>query len=361
MKSFRDRDPTKIGIISIAVLGAMLFGAFSFKKFPLIANRYTVVAEFADAAGLGPDNEVRVAGLKVGRVARVELARDRVLVTLDINNGVDIPKTGSAEISLKTILGTKFVVIDARGDGPFLKDGDRIPLEQTSIPFEIYQTANAAVDLLTDVDGKLLNEAFDALAEVTADPDRSLARTIEGAAGVLGTLASKRASLDAIVQRGEEVLSSLDRATPDIVKILQRGNVVLKVLADRRTTVQALLRNTEKLAVQLGGLLREKRPELDSILDDLHSTLVIVDASLGQLEEAIRLLGPSSEAFARIAYGGRWASICTMALEAQVLPPPLPAEISIGTPDAGGPVDCTGVPSPTSAGVARRAPRGVTP
>jgi len=134
---------------------------------------------------------------------------------------------------------------------------------------------------------------------------------------------------------------------------------VLEVLAKRRATVQALLRNTDRLATQLADLLHDNRPELDTILNDLHATLEIVDDSLGQLENAIKLLGPSSEAFARIAYGGRWASICTMALEAQLLPPPLPVSVEIGTPGNGNPVDCTGLPSATS--VRTSAHSGVVP
>ncbi len=350
MTSFRERSPMQIGILSIIGMGLLFFFAFSFKKLPFIANTYTLTAEFADAAGLIRDNEVRVAGIKVGRVTDVKLGRDRVIVTLAINKGTEIPKDATAEISLKTILGTKFVVIDATKPGALLKNGDRIPLAQTSIPFEIYQVANSAVDLLTDVDGKQLNEAFKALADVTADPNRNLARTLDGAAKVLGTLGGKRDAIDTLIKQGERVLSALDESTPDIVKIIEHSNVVMEVLARRRATVQALLRNTDRLADQLGTLLRDKRPQLDTILDDLHTTLKIVDASLGELQKALTIAGPSSEAFARIAWKGRWADICTMAIEANV--PPLPPVV-IGTGPAGGPtgpVDCI-VPGTTSASV----------
>jgi phospholipid/cholesterol/gamma-HCH transport system substrate-binding protein len=338
--SFRDRNPVRLGIVSILVMGFLMVASFSFKKLPFIANTYTLTAEFADAAGLIRDNEVRVAGIKVGRVTNVELARDRVIVTLAITKGTEIPKEATAEISLKTILGTKFVVIDATKPGALLKDGDKIPLAQTSIPFEIYQVANSAVDLLTDVDGKQLNEAFQALADVTADPNRNLARTLDGAAKVLGTLGGKRDAVDTLIKQGEQVLAALDESTPDIVKIIEHSNVVMEVLARRRSTVQGLLRNTDRLAQQLGTLLRDKRPELDTILEDLHATLKIVDASLGELQKALAIVGPSSEAFARIAWKGRWADICTMAIEANV--PPLPP-IVIGTGAPGsptGPQDC---------------------
>ena len=345
MTSFRDRDPVRVGIISLVGLALVLGLVFEFKNLPFIAGTYTLQAQFADAAGLNPGNDVRVAGIKVGSVKHVELGRDRVTVTFGVSRGIDIPRDATAEISLKTILGTKFIVIHATSDAPPLKDGGTIPLANTSIPFEIYQVGNATVDLLTDVDGKQLNDAFAALANATKDPHRNLARTLQGAAKVLQTLGGKRSAIDEVISRGEQILETLDASSPDIQGILQHANVVMEVLARRRTTVQALLHNTDKLAAQLGGLIRDKRPQLDTILNDLHTTLAIVDASLAQLEEAVRLLGPSTESFARVFHNGRWASICTMALEATVLPlpPPLPSSISVGTGPGGsptGPVDC---------------------
>jgi phospholipid/cholesterol/gamma-HCH transport system substrate-binding protein len=345
MKSFRDRNPLQVGLISLAAMLALLLLVFSFKRLPFIARSYTLTAEFADAAGLSPENEVRVAGIKVGTVKKVSLGADRVLVALEIRNNVQIPSQSTAAISLKTILGTKFVTIDATKTGQPLGDGDRIPLRRTSIPFEIYQIANTTVDLLTDVNGKQLNDAFDALAGVTADPNRNFARTLDGASKVLDTLGGKQDSIDTIIKKGDEILATLDASTPQITKILKHANVVLDVLAKRRGVVQQLLRNTDKLATQLGTLLRDKRPELDSILDDLHTTLQIVDASLGELQKALALLGPSTEAFARIVWTGRWANICTYALEASLplpLPPPLNMLPPLGTgpPGPGGPVDC---------------------
>jgi phospholipid/cholesterol/gamma-HCH transport system substrate-binding protein len=281
----------------------------------------------------------------VGAVKKVSLGADRVFVVLEIKNDVKIPNQSTAAISLKTILGTKFVTIDATKPGPPLPGGGRIPLRRTSIPFEIYQIANASVDLLTDVNGKQLNDAFDALAGVTADPKRNLARTLEGASKVLDTLGGKRDAIDTIIKQGDKVLETLDASTPQITAIIKHANVVLEVLAKRRGVVQQLLRNTDKLAVQLGTLLRDKRPQLDTILKDLHRTLQIVDASLGELQKALALIGPSSEAFARIVWSGRWANICTYALEASLplpLPPPLDMLPPIGTgaPGPGGPVDC---------------------
>ena len=341
MTSFRERNQIRVGIVSILVLALIFLLAFDFKKLPFVSHNYTVAAEFADAAGLSPGADVRIAGLKVGTVSKVKLEGDRVLVTLSIAGGVTIPRDAKAAISLKTILGTKSVVIDARGPGPYMKSGDRIPLDHTEVPFEIYQAANATVDLLTNVKGSQLNQAFEALSAITEDPKRNLAGTLKGAGRVLSALGGKAAAFDTVVNKGNQLLASLDAAAPNLQTIVSQTNVILSVLAKRRDVVRALLRNTDLLAGELGGLLREKRPDLDTILNDLHSTLALVDANLGQVEEALKLIGPSTEAFARITYRGRWAGICIMAIEASVLPPPLPVSVDIGTGGAAGaPVDC---------------------
>lgn len=337
MKSFRERNPILIGTVSLIVLLLIFLLAFDLKKLPFVAHNYPVTAEFADAAGLAPGADVRIAGLKVGSVSKVLLGTDRVFVTLSIVGGTTIPRDATAAISLKTILGTKSVVIDARGNGPYLRSGDRIPLDHTEIPFEIYQSANAAVDLLSNVNGKQLNDAFEQLAQITKDPQRNVAGTLKGAAGVLGTLGQHAGSLDTVLSKGDQVLAALDASSPDIQSVLSHTNVIMQVLAKRRTVVESLLRNTDALGGELGGLLRARRPDLDTILTDLHSTLAIVDANLGQLQEALKLIGPSTEAFARLVYHGRWASVCIDAI--QVTASPLLPSIDVGT-GATPPVDC---------------------
>jgi phospholipid/cholesterol/gamma-HCH transport system substrate-binding protein len=340
MISFRERGPIPIGIASIIGITLGVLFAFYFKRIPFFANNYTLKAQFADAAGLNPENEVRVAGIKVGKVTRVELLKDRVLVTMQIENGVDIPKHSRAAISLKTILGTKFVKINGLGGGPFFKEGDTIPMKQTSIPFEIYQAANAGVQILQEIDAKALNEGLKALAEITDDPNRNLARTLEGSAEVTQAIASQGDALQLLIEHGEELLAALDKSSPDIQAIITNGDKALELLARRRATVQQLLRNTDRLLASFGDLLQDNRSRIDRILNDLHSVLLIVDAKLADLEQAVRLLGPSSESISRIAWRGRWASICVAALQAKVTVSGVPFQASAGTGPTG-PVNCS--------------------
>jgi phospholipid/cholesterol/gamma-HCH transport system substrate-binding protein len=247
-----------------------------------------------------------------------------VVVSMEIQNGVEIPRRSTADISLKTILGTKFVKINARGSKPYFNDGDTVPLRQTSIPFEIYQASNAGVELLQEIDAKALNDGFKALAELTRDPNRNVAKTLEGTAEVADAIGSQSDALQSLIARGEELVGALDESSPDIQRLLTNSDTVLNLLARRRATVQSLLRNTDRLLGSFGDLLRDNRGHINSILQDLHATLLIVDSKLADLEQAIRLLGPSSESLGRLTWRGRWAGICVAAIEV-VTNPALPA------------------------------------
>ena len=136
------------------------------------------------------------------------------------------------------------------------------------------------------------------------------------------------------------MLAALDESSPDIQALLTNGDKALELLARRRATVQALLVNTERLLASFGDLLQDNRSRIDRILNDLHAVLLIVDAKLADLEQAVRLLGPSSESFGRVVWRGRWAAICVAALQAKVTVAGVPVTATAGTGPTG-PVGCS--------------------
>jgi phospholipid/cholesterol/gamma-HCH transport system substrate-binding protein len=141
MKPFRERNPIVVGLISVSVLAVAMLFAFSLNKFTFFRGVREVSADFADAAGLNADNEVRVAGLKVGKVKSIDLIDpdskgvvDRVRVVMEVNRGLKLGSDTEAEIKLKTILGAKFVDVVPIGGAPFIGTSDVIPLSRTRIP-----------------------------------------------------------------------------------------------------------------------------------------------------------------------------------------------------------------------------------
>jgi phospholipid/cholesterol/gamma-HCH transport system substrate-binding protein len=314
IKTFRERSPFLIGILSILGIAAGTALSFSLDKIPFVKQAYEVTAEFGDAAGLNPENQVRVAGIKVGTVKSVELAGEVVVVTMEIDNGVEIPKDAEAEIKLATLLGTKFVEIDGVGSGPFLEDGDEIPLERTEIPYEIYQAANQGTEVLEDLDGPALNKMLVQLADLTAAAEDEVGEALEGLNDLGAGVGARQQELKELLAGADDLTALLAGEGDEIVRLVDASNDVLGSLARKREEIQSLLEVTKQMAGEVTGLVRDNRSKIHGIVTKLDRALVVLDRNIRHIDVALEYAGPSSRYFGNITRQGRWADIFSCVL-----------------------------------------------
>ncbi len=112
-----------IGLIAIAYMTVKL-GNVGF----LGEKAYTLYAKYTSVTGLRVGSPVNMLGLEVGRVQSFEMDQENqvAVVTLKINNGIQIYDDAIASIKTEGLIGDKFVSIDAGGGGDLLADGDTI-------------------------------------------------------------------------------------------------------------------------------------------------------------------------------------------------------------------------------------------
>jgi phospholipid/cholesterol/gamma-HCH transport system substrate-binding protein len=314
IKTFRERSPLLIGIISLLGLAAGTTFSFYINELPFIKQAYDIKAEFKDAAGLGSENQVRVAGIKVGTVEDVQLAGDRVLVTMSIENTTDIPKDAFAEIKLATILGTKFVDIEAKGGGPFLEEGDTISMENTAIPYEIYQASNQGTAVLEDLDGEALNAMLEQVTKLIRVAEDEIRFALVSFDDLGRGLTDHQDELRQLLAGADDLTGLLSDEGDELVRLIDASNSVLGTLADRREEVQSLLAATRQMSGELTDILRDNRENVDSILTDLHGALVVLERNVKHLDMAFEFAGPSTRYFGSVFTQGRWGDIFPCAL-----------------------------------------------
>ena len=314
VKNFRERSPVLIGIISILALAAGTTFAFSIDKLPALKKAYEITAEFRDAAGLSAENQVRVAGIKVGTVSEIELDGDQVVVTMEIDNGIQIPDDAFAEIKLATILGTKFVDIEAKGGGPFLESGDNIDIANTAIPYEIYQASNQGTNVLEDLDGQAVNDMLAELAKLVRVSKDELGEALAGLNELGSGLNEKEEDIKSLLANSNDLTRLLADEGDEINQLIASSDAVLGSLAAKREEVQSLLETTRLMSGQLTSILRNNRQNVDEILDNLHRALVVLERNVEHLDIALEYAGPSSRYFGSIVQQGRWADIYSCGL-----------------------------------------------
>src|SRR5438132_2226278 len=239
------RHPKMTGAIGLAVLVALVFGAFHIEDLPLIGGGTGYTAAFRDASGLTPGNEVRVAGVKVGKVTAVTLRRDRgamyVRVAFRVDDDTVRLGTGTAAtIRIKTVLGQKYLALAPAGGGK-LAAGAQIPLNRTASPFDVMQAVNGLADTLDQIDTGQLAQAFGVLSQTFADTPASVRSSFAGLSQVSHSIAARDGELRDLLTHARGVSGVLAERDTEFQKLVADGSQLLTEVIARRDAIHNLL------------------------------------------------------------------------------------------------------------------------
>ncbi len=301
MKPFRERNKTAIGAIGILSILALLAGSFSIDS---IIGGDEYKAEFSEAAGLLPNDEVRVAGVKVGKVLSVDLAGDRVQVEFRVKDA-ELGDRSRADIRIKTLLGRKFLSLTPEGDGD-LEPGQVIPMERTTSPFDIADAFQDLSSSVGEIDDEQLAQSFTVLADTFRDTPDEVQASLEGLGRLSRTLASRDTELKALLDRTRGVSQVLAERDEDLVAFLGDSSLVLQEVARRRDAISRLLDTTVQLSEQLRGLVRENRADLQPALDRLANVADLLRENQDNLDASLQRLAPFVRVFSNNLGNGRW-------------------------------------------------------
>jgi phospholipid/cholesterol/gamma-HCH transport system substrate-binding protein len=302
MIPFRERNKTVIGAVGILSILALLAGSFSIDA---IIGGAEYKAEFTEAAGLRPNDEVRVAGVKVGKVLSVDLAGDRVQVEFRATDDAQLGNRTRADIRIKTLLGRKFLMLTPEGDEE-LEPGAVIPISRTTSPYDI---AEAFQDLSTsvgEIDDAQLAQSFTVLADTFRDTPDEVRASLEGLSRLSRTLASRDQELRNLLDRARGVSQVLAERDEDLVAFLADSSLVLQEVAKRREAISRLLQTTVELSVQLRGLVRDNRAQLEPALERLRVVTELLRKNQDNIDASLVRLAPFVRVFANNLGNGRW-------------------------------------------------------
>jgi len=100
-------------------------------------ERITLRATFDDIGGLSVRAPVRVAGVKVGQVSRIELDDDlRAEVFLEIETGVGLSVDSAAAIRTSGLLGDQFVAVELGAEDEVLKAGEEFAFTHSALSID---------------------------------------------------------------------------------------------------------------------------------------------------------------------------------------------------------------------------------
>jgi len=290
VKPFRERNQTMIGAIGIVIILAMMVGAFKADQLPIIGAGDIYYADFAEVGGLHAGNEVRVAGVSVGKVEDIKLEGAHAKVTFKMDKGTELGSETSAQIKVRTLLGANYLGLVPAGTGELAK-GSHIPDSRTEEPYDIVDAFSELSTTTDQIDLNQVSEALNALADISTKTPVEFRGAIRGVSDLSANLAARDAQINTLLSNLRRVSKVLNNEGPDLTKLFKDAAVLFDAISDRRKTVHRLLVSTEAISKTLVDFIDASRADLKPVLYQLKKVTDMLRRNESSLDEALRI-GP---------------------------------------------------------------------
>jgi phospholipid/cholesterol/gamma-HCH transport system substrate-binding protein len=301
------RSPIAIAFAGLGILAALGAVTYFSGDLPFIGGGTTYTAYFAEAGGLSPGNEVRIAGVVVGRVTGVSLDGAKVAVTFQ-EKGAWLGNATTAAIKIKTVLGDKYLALDPRGTGP-LNPGQPIPLSRTASPYDVQQAFSDIGQQLGQIDTAQLARSLQVLSDAFASTPPYVRSALRGLADLSSSVASRQAQLASVLAGTRTVTGTLASEDARFQALLGDGNLLLSELRARQAAIASLLVTTQALATQLSGLVSDNQATLNPALRALDQVTSVLRQNQANLAQAIALAGPYYRLLGNSIGNGHWLDV----------------------------------------------------
>src|SRR5581483_9908069 len=255
-----------VGAITVTVLVALVAVLFVPSGFAL--GKSTYHAELPEAGGLTTGDEVRVAGVPVGKVSHLRVTRAIVLADFRIDKSVHLGSATTAEVKVATLLGNHFLSLTPAGTGTL--PNRTIPLANVTVPFEVQDIVAAGGTALEKLDGAKLQAALKVLSDDFRDTPALTGQAFANIARLSDVVVKRRGELDKVIQEADAVTANLNANRDTLVDLMKQASLILDEVAKRRAAITALLTGARDLAVQLTGLVRDNKATISPMLAHLN-------------------------------------------------------------------------------------------
>lgn len=271
----------QLAIFSVVSLIAALIMVFVYIKLPVLlfgVGRYTVTVDLPRSGGLYATGNVTYRGVEVGRIDGVKITPDGVAATLSLKSGIDIPSDVKAEVHSVSAVGEQYVeLIPRSANGAPLKDGDVIPVSDTSVPPDINSLLDSANSGLEAIPGDSLttvvNESYTAVGGLGPE----LSRIVKGSTSLAIDARQNLDSLTSLIDGAKPVLDSQGDTAGSIDAWAAQVADITTQLKTQEHAVANLIDNAGPAAAQGQQLFDRLDPTLPTILTNLSG---IADVAL---------------------------------------------------------------------------------
>jgi len=274
------------------------------------ADRAGYRAVFDDVSGLTVGDDVRIAGVDVGKVKEIDVQDDNtVIVTFDVRSDQELTTATRATIQYRNLTGDRVVQltqgpVGSKGRAAALDVGGTIPVGQTASALDLDTLLNGFRPLFAGLSPTEINDLSGQLVQVLQGQQSAVATLIDHVASFTTTIGSREQLVGQVIRNLNSVLGAVDQSSGSLGALIDGLDALVVGLDKQDTQLLDAAVDIDQFARETSALLAGARGD---IRDDLAALIVAargLNKESATLEEVLAALPPHYRAMQSMASYG---------------------------------------------------------
>ena len=271
---------------------------------------YALNASFTDATGLVKGDDVRLAGVRIGKVASLEVQRGQALVSMNVDNAYKLPADSRFELHWKNLLGQRYVeAVPPNGatlTGPVLKAGTTLGADHTEAAADLSELLNNTEPLLARLDTNRLNDLMTTVAAAMHGREDELNQAIGNSADLVDTLSQRSDVIAKSISEYATLLEGIAGHDVQVRQLLDSLAGTSQTLAQRANDLGDAAGKTGEFTASLARVLTANEGYLDGVFGDTRTVLDRIVSDKAVLAKALQTLPWTTSGMIRFTSHGDW-------------------------------------------------------
>ncbi len=247
-------------VVSLVVTGTlvMIMGKFGAGE----TEEYSAL--FRSASLLQKGDDVRVAGVIVGKVRKVEIVQtDKAKVDFTVAKDLPLSTASQVEIRYLNLVGDRYLAVKQGPEGgERLRPGRTLPESQTRPALDLSALYNGFAPLFNALDPGQVNELSLNIVKVLQGEGGTIEGLVRETASLTTTIADRDRLVGEVIDNLNQTLGTVDSRRSQVVELVTQLRRWVRGLAEDRVQIGRSVVNISSLTKLLADFLTDGRPVL---------------------------------------------------------------------------------------------------
>lgn len=234
---------------------------------------YFYSAVFTDVSGMAPGDDVRVAGVRVGRVDKIALDGTSARVFFRVLRSQPLYTNTVASVTYQNIIGQRYLGLaqglaqDTGDDHRRLPDRGEIPVGRTNPSLDISYMLNGFEPLFAELDPDQVDNLSNATVLALQGNQSSMLTLITQTSALAEMFAGPDEVLSTLIANLDRLMSDLAKQNPNIETMIQQSRDAMVTLADHRDDLLASVGSINATMARLATIVDNVAPDLQEFVE----------------------------------------------------------------------------------------------